>query len=104
VQTCALPIFMFAGSSKFVFFTGKGGVGKTSLACATAVALAEDGRSVLMVSTDPASNVGQVFGAAIGPRVRPVAGVPGLDAVELDPMTAAARSEEHTSELQSREN
>lgn len=81
---------MFAGSSKFVFFTGKGGVGKTSLACATAVALAEDGRSVLMVSTDPASNVGQVFGAAIGPRVRPVAGVPGLDAVELDPMTAAA--------------
>ncbi|MGL5781698.1 MAG: ArsA-related P-loop ATPase, partial [Plesiomonas shigelloides] len=46
----------------FLFFTGKGGVGKTSLACASAVALCEEGKRVLLVSTDPASNVGQVFG------------------------------------------
>ena len=48
----------------YLFFTGKGGVGKTSLACATAVHLADQGRRVLLVSTDPASNVGQVFGHA----------------------------------------
>lgn len=45
----------------FLFFTGKGGVGKTSLACATAVQLADSGKRVLLVSTDPASNVGQSF-------------------------------------------
>ncbi|MGL5536447.1 MAG: ArsA-related P-loop ATPase, partial [Aeromonas veronii] len=45
----------------FLFFTGKGGVGKTSLACASAVALCDIGKRVLLVSTDPASNVGQVF-------------------------------------------
>lgn len=49
------------GMPRFVFFTGKGGVGKTSLACATAVHLAGAGRRVLLVSTDPASNVAQVF-------------------------------------------
>ena len=49
---------------RFLFFTGKGGVGKTSLACATAIQLAEAGRRVLLVSTDPASNVGQVFGVS----------------------------------------
>ena len=47
---------------RYVFFTGKGGVGKTSIACATAVQLADAGARVLLVSTDPASNVGQVFG------------------------------------------
>ncbi|CAM8348544.1 ArsA-related P-loop ATPase [Morganella morganii] len=45
----------------YLFFTGKGGVGKTSISCATAVRLAEQGKRVLLVSTDPASNVGQVF-------------------------------------------
>ena len=53
---------------RFVFFTGKGGVGKTSIACATAVQLADAGERVLLVSTDPASNVGQVFGLSIGNR------------------------------------
>ena len=53
----------------FLFFTGKGGVGKTSLACASAVRLAEAGKPVLLVSTDPASNVGQVFGVTIGNRI-----------------------------------
>lgn len=82
------PTFL-ADLPRFVFFTGKGGVGKTSLACATAVHLAEQGRRVLLASTDPASNVGQVFGVRIGGRIRPVPPVPGLDALEIDPQQAA---------------
>lgn len=70
---------------RFVFFTGKGGVGKTSLACATAVRLAERGARVLLVSTDPASNVGQVFGLAIGNTITPIPDLPGLSALEIDP-------------------
>lgn len=73
----------------FLFFTGKGGVGKTSLACATAIRFAEQGKRVLLVSTDPASNVGQVFGMAIGHRITPVDAVPGLSALEIDPQAAA---------------
>jgi arsenite-transporting ATPase len=75
---------------RFVFFTGKGGVGKTSVACATAVHLVEAGRSVLLVSTDPASNVGQVFGVPIGNQITPIAAVPRLSALEIDPEQAAA--------------
>lgn len=74
---------------RFLFFTGKGGVGKTSIACASAVSLAEAGRSVLLVSTDPASNVGQVFGIEIGNRITPIPAVPGLAALEIDPQAAA---------------
>lgn len=74
---------------RFMFFTGKGGVGKTSLACATALHLAAQGRRVLLVSTDPASNVGQVFGIAIGNQITPVPGTPGLAALEIDPQAAA---------------
>lgn len=74
---------------RFLFFTGKGGVGKTSIACATAVQLAEQGRRVLLVSTDPASNVGQVFGEAIGNRILPIRAVPNLSALEIDPQAAA---------------
>lgn len=74
---------------RFLFFTGKGGVGKTSIACATAIHLAEAGHRVLLVSTDPASNVGQVFGMEIGNTVTPVAAVPGLSALEIDPQAAA---------------
>lgn len=74
---------------RFMFFTGKGGVGKTSLACATALHLAGQGRRVLLVSTDPASNVGQVFGIAIGNQITPVPGTPGLAALEIDPQAAA---------------
>ena len=74
---------------RFLFFTGKGGVGKTSLACATAIRLAQDGQRVLLVSTDPASNVGQVFGVTIGNQVTAVAEVPGLSALEIDPQAAA---------------
>ncbi len=74
---------------RFSFFTGKGGVGKTSLACATAVRLADAGRRVLLVSTDPASNVGQVFGISIGNRVTAVPAVQNLWAMEIDPQAAA---------------
>lgn len=75
----------------FLFFTGKGGVGKTSLACASAVRFADQGKRVLLVSTDPASNVGQVFGMTIGDTIRPVEEVPRLYALEIDPQAAAQR-------------
>ncbi len=74
---------------RFLFFTGKGGVGKTSIACATAMKLAEAGRQILLVSTDPASNVGQVFGITIGSKITPVDAVSGLFALEIDPQAAA---------------
>lgn len=74
---------------RFLFFTGKGGVGKTSIACATAMQLAEAGKRVLLVSTDPASNVGQVFGMDIGNHITPIPAVPQLSALEIDPETAA---------------
>ena len=74
---------------RFLFFTGKGGVGKTSIACATAIELASAGKRVLLVSTDPASNVGQVFGISIGNTIRQIPAVPGLWALEIDPQAAA---------------
>ena len=74
---------------QFMFFTGKGGVGKTSLACATAVRLADQGSRVLLVSTDPASNVGQVFGVVIGNHITAIPGVVNLSALEIDPPAAA---------------
>ncbi len=63
---------MFTDLPKFVFFTGKGGVGKTSLACATSLSLVDAGHRVLLVSTDPASNVGQVFETDIGNKITPI--------------------------------
>ena len=74
---------------RFLFFTGKGGVGKTSIACATALQLAGEGKRVLLVSTDPASNVGQVFGVTIGNRITAIPAVPNLSALEIDPQAAA---------------
>ena len=74
---------------RFLFFTGKGGVGKTSIACATAMQLAGAGRQVLLVSTDPASNVGQVFGISIGNQITVIPAAPGLAALEIDPQAAA---------------
>ncbi|MFQ9623547.1 MAG: arsenical pump-driving ATPase [Enterobacteriaceae bacterium] len=73
----------------FIFFTGKGGVGKTSLACATAVWLADQGKRTLLVSTDPASNVGQVLSQTIGHRITDISTVENLAAMEVDPMAAA---------------
>ncbi|MCU0306690.1 MAG: arsenical pump-driving ATPase [Thermoleophilia bacterium] len=72
-----------------MLFTGKGGQGKTTLACATALALADRGRRVLLVSTDPASNLSQVLGTEVGPEPAPVPGAPGLQACDIDPDLAA---------------
>ncbi|MNO58959.1 Arsenical pump-driving ATPase [compost metagenome] len=73
----------------YLFFTGKGGVGKTSTACAAAVALADYGKRVLLVSTDPASNLQDVFGVELFNHPTPIEGVPNLFAANLDPETAA---------------
>lgn len=73
-----------------LFFTGKGGVGKTSMACASAVKLADRGLRVLLVSTDPASNLQEVLGTTLGAQPTPVDSVPGLVAMNLDPEAAAA--------------
>ncbi|POH69011.1 arsenical pump-driving ATPase [Cryobacterium zongtaii] len=83
-----------ADAPRFLFFTGKGGVGKTSIACASAIRLAEGGASVLLVSTDPASNVGQVFGVSIGNTVTQIDAVPGLAALEIDPEQAVQQYRE----------
>ena len=74
---------------RHLFFTGKGGVGKTSVATATAIALADDGRRVLLVSTDPASNLDEVLNVALGPSPTAISAVPGLAALNIDPEAAA---------------
>lgn len=75
--------------TRIVFFTGKGGVGKTSLACATAVALADSGRRVLLVSTDPASNLDEVLGVSLTGTPRPIPAAPGLFGLNINPEAAA---------------
>jgi arsenite/tail-anchored protein-transporting ATPase len=77
-------------ATRFLFFTGKGGVGKTSHACATALALADQGRSVLLVSTDPASNLAEVLGTRIGEQPTAVPGSANLRAMNIDPEASAA--------------
>lgn len=77
-------------ATRMLFFTGKGGVGKTSLACAAAVTLADRGKRVLLVSTDPASNLGQVFGVDVGEHEpTAVSEVPGLFVLNINPEAAA---------------
>ncbi len=73
----------------YLFFTGKGGVGKTSLACAAALALADMGKSVLLVSTDPASNLDEMLGQKLSNHPSPIPGAPGLSALNIDPAAAA---------------
>jgi arsenite-transporting ATPase len=75
--------------TRFLFFTGKGGVGKTSLACATAIALADHGRRVLLVSTDPASNLDEVLGQRLTGMPTAIPGVPNLLALNIDPKAVA---------------
>jgi arsenite-transporting ATPase len=70
---------------QFVFFGGKGGVGKTTVSCAYAHRCARDGVRTLVVSTDPAHSVSDVFDQGFGDEPEPVAGVDGLDALEIDP-------------------
>jgi arsenite/tail-anchored protein-transporting ATPase len=76
-------------ATRFLFFTGKGGVGKTSLACASAIALADRGLRVLLVSTDPASNLDEVLGQKLNGAPTPIPGVPNLLALNIDPEAAA---------------
>ena len=76
--------------NRFLFFTGKGGVGKTSLACASAIALADQGKRVLLVSTDPASNLDEVLGVSLTSTPTDIASVPRLAALNIDPAAAAA--------------
>ena len=80
--------------TKYLFFTGKGGVGKTSTACATAVSLADSGKRVLLISTDPASNLQDVFETELNNKGVSIPGVPGLVVANLDPIEAAAEYRE----------
>lgn len=76
--------------TRHLFFTGKGGVGKTSTSCAVAVLLADRGKRVLLVSTDPASNLDEVFDTPLAGGPVAITAVPGLDAMNVDPEAAAA--------------
>lgn len=71
--------------TQFLFFSGKGGVGKTSMACTHAVRAADEGKRTLIVTTDPASNLADVFEQEIGHQVTPIGGIPNLWAMEIDP-------------------
>ena len=79
-----------AQTTRYLFFTGKGGVGKTSLSCATALKLAEAGKRVLLVSTDPASNLDEVLEIPLTNAPTPIPGAPGLHAMNINPVAAAA--------------
>jgi arsenite-transporting ATPase len=76
-------------STRHLFFTGKGGVGKTSLSCATGLALAEGGKRVLIVSTDPASNLDEVLGVSLGSNPTAIPDADGLFALNIDPEASA---------------
>ena len=80
--------------TKYLFLTGKGGVGKTSVACAVAVNLADRGKKILLISTDPASNLQDVFNAELNGTGVPIEGVPGLVVANLDPEQAAREYKE----------
>ncbi|MEI7989941.1 MAG: ArsA family ATPase [Chloroflexota bacterium] len=71
-------------TTHFIFFSGKGGVGKTSMACVTAVRSADEGKRTLIVTTDPASNLADVFEQPIGHQIVPIQGIPNLWAMEID--------------------
>jgi arsenite/tail-anchored protein-transporting ATPase len=80
---------MAIGYTKFQFFTGKGGVGKTSLACATAIKIAEEGKNVLLVSTDPASNLEDVLQSQVINEIKPHREIATLFTINIDPEVAA---------------
>ena len=80
--------------TKYLFYTGKGGVGKTSAACATAVTLADSGKKVLLISTDPASNLQDVFNTELTNKGISIKEVPNLVVANLDPIQAAAEYRE----------
>ena len=74
---------------QFLFFTGKGGVGKTSMSCAISLALAKEGKKVLLISTDPASNLDEVLDTKLNSTPTKVNGVENLDAMNINPVVAA---------------
>ncbi|MBS1989207.1 MAG: arsenical pump-driving ATPase [Cyanobacteria bacterium SZAS LIN-3] len=80
---------LLESATRYLFFTGKGGVGKTSLSCAVAIGLADRGKKVLLVSTDPASNLDEVLQVKLGQTATEIPAVPGLYALNIDPEAAA---------------
>ncbi len=88
------PVKLLGDVTRTLLFTGKGGVGKTSIACAAAVSLADEGKRVLLVSTDPASNLDEVLSTKLGARPSVVEGVKGLFAMNVDPEEAARQYRE----------
>ena len=89
MSTTAALSDLLARPTRYLFFTGKGGVGKTSLSAATALALADAGRRVLLVSTDAASNLDEMLGVPLRNAPQPVPGAPGLSVLNIDPDAAS---------------
>lgn len=81
--------------SKYIFFSGKGGVGKTSMACTTAYHYASEGKKTIIVTTDPAPNLSDTFGQEIGHKVTKINGIENLWAIEIDPDRAAEEYREN---------
>ena len=84
--------------TEFVFFSGKGGVGKSTVSCATATWLADNDYNTLLVTTDPAPNLSDIFGQQIGHEVTDIDGVDNLSAIEIDPDAAAEEYRQETIE------
>lgn len=83
-------------NTKFLFFSGKGGVGKTTMSCATAIHYANGGKKTLIITTDPASNLADVFEQKIGHKITPIKAIKNLSAMELDPDKATAEYKDRT--------
>ncbi len=85
-------------NTSFIFFTGKGGVGKTSLSCATAINMADQGKKVLLISTDPASNLQDVLESPVDEKISPVKAVNGLFALNINPEVSASEYRKRATE------
>jgi arsenite/tail-anchored protein-transporting ATPase len=94
-----MPMSFLDAATRYLFFAGKGGVGKTSIACASAVALADRGQRVLLVSTDPASNLDAVLGVSLSSQPTAIGAAPNLFALNIDPHAAASAYRERVLSL-----